>query len=101
MIGQHRNRTVRVRPRRCSQVVWPLATVRYGRNSLTLHAGPVNRPFGGRSTIELPFTGGQRHALASALSNHVRIIATVYGLIVTPDGSVQRQTAGRSVSIRG
>jgi hypothetical protein len=78
-----------------------LATVRYGHNSLTLHAAPVNRPFGGGSTIELPFTGAQRHALAGAISNHIRIIATVYGLIVTPDGAIQRQTAGRSLSIRG
>jgi kumamolisin len=78
-----------------------LATVRYGHNSFSVHAGPVNRPFGGGSTIELPFSGGQRHALAGASSNHVRIIATVYGLIVTPDGAIQRQTAGRSLSIRG
>jgi hypothetical protein len=78
-----------------------LATVRYGHNSFTLHAGPVNRPFGGGSTIELPFTGGQHHALASAISNHVRIIATVYGVLVNPAGAIQRKTAGRSLIIRG
>jgi hypothetical protein len=78
-----------------------LAVVRYGHNSFTVHAGAVNRPLGGKSTLGLPFSRRERRALASALSNHVRVIATVYGVIVNPEGAIQRKSAGRSLVIRG
>jgi kumamolisin len=78
-----------------------LAVVRYGHNSFTVHSGAVNRPLGGKSTLGLPFSRRERRALASALSNHVRVIATVYGVIVNPEGAIQRKSAGRSLVIRG
>jgi hypothetical protein len=75
--------------------------VHYGHHSFTVRAGAVNRPSGGAKTIELRLSAGQRHALAGALSNHVRTIATVYGVIVDPEGAIQRQTAGKSLAISG
>ena len=76
------------------------AKVQIGRRSFLVDSPIVNRPHGGRRTLVLRFSTSLRRAIATALADRRKIVATVYGVIVDPEGNIQRQTAGRREAIR-
>jgi subtilase family serine protease len=85
----------------CSRACYmaAFAKVQIGRKSFLVDSSIVNRPHGGRRTLALRFSASQRRAIASALEQEREIVATVYGVIVDPEGNIQRQTAGRRLGI--
>jgi kumamolisin len=64
----------------------------------------------GSKTISLPFSGKQLRNLRAGRASHRRIKATVHGVLIDPvtylvlpltGGSIQQQTAGKSLTITG
>jgi kumamolisin len=79
------------------------ARIQLGRSSRTLAAYSsayelINRR---RRTIDIPLGGATRSAITSALSRHERVVATIRAAIIDVSGQIERQTAGRQLTIRG
>jgi subtilase family serine protease len=55
----------------------------------------------GHKTIGLALPGNDVRKLSSGLEHHARIIAVLHGVIVDPDGNVEKQTPGQRLPIRG
>ena len=78
-----------------------VAEVKVGRSkSFVVVSKLFHRRSRGRERIALKFSKGQLRTLRSALAQHRKIVATVYGARIDALGAIQHQTAGHKLLIR-
>ncbi|HET9123675.1 MAG TPA: S53 family peptidase [Solirubrobacteraceae bacterium] len=71
------------------------------RRTLTVYSTAYELTARRRRTIPIPLGDPIRNAITTALQHHERVLATIRGAIIDLSGDIQRQTAGRQLTIRG
>ena len=66
---------------------------------VTLYSGLAHLTAAGSKVVKIPVTKAEEARLKAGLSRHLKITAKVIGAIVDPAGNVERQTAGKIISI--
>jgi len=76
------------------------ADVKVGRSKpFVVTSKLFSRSSKGDKMIPVKFSPGQLHTLRTALAQHKKIVATVYGALIDALGAIQNQTSGKKLRI--
>ncbi len=72
-----------------------------GSKPFTVSSRLFQRKSPGRKTLAVKFSGKEQRSLRSALSNHRKITATVYGALIDQLGDIENNTPGKQLRVTG
>jgi hypothetical protein len=67
--------------------------------SFTVESKLFHRTSKGRKTIPVKFSGKTLRMLRSALANHRKVVATVYGALIDALGDIEHNTPGKKLRV--
>jgi hypothetical protein len=73
----------------------------HARKLITVYSAPYQLTQRRQRTIRIGLSGAVRTKIRAALADHEKVTATLYGAIIDASGAVQRQTAGKTITVTG